>query len=214
MIALVPQLQARPRSHGDDARRLEVDALGRVTEEHRQRAFQHDEHLLLRAFRVAPPAGMGRIAPEPRTRLRQLARCGQVGDATQLSLLVRTVFPDVVVGPDHKLYATTIDGLILRGGVPKRVLFRAIGPELNGVVAGALQDPAMELHGENGALLMSNDNWREAPNANDIEATGLAPKDDRESAILLTLPPANYTTIVRGVKNTTGIALNEAYKLP
>jgi hypothetical protein len=106
-----------------------------------------------------------------------------------------------------------IDGLILRGGTPKRVLFRALGPELNGVVAGALQDPTMELHGENGALLMSNDDWRSAPNANEIQATGLAPKDDRESAILLTLPPANYTSIVRGKDNTTGVALNEAYKL-
>lgn len=107
-----------------------------------------------------------------------------------------------------------IDGLILRGGVPKRVLFRGIGPELNGVVAGALQNPTMELHGENGALLMSNDDWRDAPNASDIQATGLAPKDDRESAILVTLPPANYTAIVRGKNNTTGVALNEAYKLP
>ena len=107
-----------------------------------------------------------------------------------------------------------IDGLILRGGVPKRVLFRAIGPELNGVVAGALQDPTMELHGENGALLMSNDDWRNAPNAADILATGLAPKDERESAILVTLPPANYTAIVRGKNNATGVALNEAYKLP
>jgi hypothetical protein len=107
-----------------------------------------------------------------------------------------------------------IDGLILRGSVPKRVLFRAIGPELNGVVPGALQDPTMELHGENGALLMSNDDWRQAPNASDIQATGLAPKDDRESAILVTLPPANYTSIVRGKNNTTGVALNEAYKLP
>lgn len=106
-----------------------------------------------------------------------------------------------------------IDGLILRGGTPKRVLFRAIGPELNGVVAGALQDPVMELHGENGALILSNDDWRQAPNAGEIEATGLAPKDDRESAILTTLPPANYTTIVRGKNNTTGIALNEAFKL-
>jgi hypothetical protein len=106
-----------------------------------------------------------------------------------------------------------IDGLILRGGTPKRVLFRAIGPELNGLVPNALQDTTMELHGENGALIISNDNWRDAPNAAEIQATGLAPRDDRESAILTTLPPANYTTIVRGKNNTTGIALNEAYKL-
>jgi hypothetical protein len=62
-------------------------------------------------------------------------------------------------------------------------------------------------------VLMSNDNWKEAPNASEIKATGLAPKDDRESAILMTLPAANYTEIVRGVNRTTGIGLAEAYKL-
>jgi PKD repeat protein len=109
-----------------------------------------------------------------------------------------------------------IDGLILRGGEPKRVLFRAIGPSLqvNGQpVDGSLQDPTLELHDENGVLLLSNDNWKDAPNRAEIEATGLAPSDDRESAILMTLTPANYTSIVRGVNGTTGIGLAEAYKL-
>jgi hypothetical protein len=59
----------------------------------------------------------------------------------------------------------------------------------------------------------TNDNWREAPNASDIEAAGLAPKDDRESALMLTLGAGNYTGIVRGVGENTGIALAEAYKL-
>lgn len=107
-----------------------------------------------------------------------------------------------------------IDGIIIRGGNPKRVLFRAIGPELNSQLPDrALQDPTMELHDANGTLLMSNDNWRDAPNAAEIEATTLAPKDDRESAILMTLTPSNYTSIVRGVNRTTGIGLAEAYKL-
>ena len=80
-------------------------------------------------------------------------------------------------------------------------------------IPGALQNPTLELHGSNGALLASNDDWRDAPNAAEIQSTGLAPPDDRESAILLTLVPGNYTTIVRGKNGTTGIALAEAYKL-
>jgi hypothetical protein len=60
---------------------------------------------------------------------------------------------------------------------------------------------------------MSNDNWKDAPNAAEIAATGLAPSDDRESAILLPLSAGNYTAIVRGVNRTTGIALGEIYKL-
>jgi hypothetical protein len=107
-----------------------------------------------------------------------------------------------------------IDGLIIRGGSPSRVLLRALGPELTQQgVTGALEDPTLELHDANGTLLMANDNWREAANASDIEATGLAPHDDRESAILMTLPDGSYTGIVQGAKGTTGIGLAEAYKL-
>jgi hypothetical protein len=108
------------------------------------------------------------------------------------------------------------DGLILQGGTPKRVVFRALGPSLkvNGApVPGSLQDPTLEVHDGNGALLRSNDNWKDAPNMTEIQQSGLAPTDDRESAVLLTLPAGNYTSIVRGVNRTTGIGLAEAYKL-
>jgi len=109
-----------------------------------------------------------------------------------------------------------IDGLILQGSDPKRVLFRALGPSVkaNGVtVPGALMDPMLEVHDANGVTLLSNDNWKDAPNRTDIEGSGLAPSDDHESAILLTLSAGNYTSIVRGLNGTTGIALSEAYKL-
>jgi hypothetical protein len=107
-----------------------------------------------------------------------------------------------------------IDGVIVRGGNPKRVLFRGIGPELHDAsVSGELSDPTMELHDSNGALMASNDNWRGASNASEIQASGLAPNDDREPAILLTLSPGNYTSVLRGVNGTTGVALAEAYKL-
>jgi hypothetical protein len=108
------------------------------------------------------------------------------------------------------------NGLILRGGNAKRVLFRALGPsvKINGApVPGTLPDPVLELHDGNGGLMASNDNWPDAPNAAEIQATGLAPPDNHESAILTTLSNGNVTTIVRGVGNTTGIALAEAYKL-
>jgi hypothetical protein len=107
-----------------------------------------------------------------------------------------------------------IAGLILQGGTPKRVMFRAIGPSLSGKgVPGALQDPTLEMHDGNGSLVRSNDNWHQAPNVAEIQSTGLAPTDDRESAILMTVVPDSYTAIVRGVNRTTGVALAEAYKL-
>ena len=122
-----------------------------------------------------------------------------------------SVRADVGLG-DNVLF----NGLILRGGNSKRVLFRALGPsvKVNGnPVPGSLQDPVLELHDGNGATMATNDNWPDAPNAAEIQATGLAPPDNHESAILMTLPPGNYTTVVRGVGNTTGIGLAEAYKL-
>ena len=106
-----------------------------------------------------------------------------------------------------------IGGVIVLGDTDTDVLVRAIGPELTAVgVEGALADPILELHDKDGALITSNDDWKESQQAQ-IAATGLAPTDDQESAILTTLSPANYTAIVRGKNDTTGIALVEVYHL-
>jgi hypothetical protein len=107
-----------------------------------------------------------------------------------------------------------ISGLILGGSTPKRVLLRAIGPSLqNQLGSSILQDPFLELHDANGATTAINDNWQQAPNAAEIQATGLAPTNDKESAVLMPLSAGPYTCVVRGVNNTTGIAVSEAYKL-
>src|SRR5207249_8474826 len=104
-----------------------------------------------------------------------------------------------------------IGGMIIAGSDPARVLLRALGPSLvNFGVPNALQDPTLELHDSNGTLIASNDNWRSDQEA-EIIATGIPPSNDLESAILGTFAPGNYTAIVRGVGNTTGIALVEAY---
>jgi hypothetical protein len=85
---------------------------------------------------------------------------------------------------------------------------------VSGRLNAAAQDPTLELHDGNGNQLASDDNWRDALNATEIEATGLAPTNNNESAILMTaLPGANYTAIVRGANNRTGIAVSEAFKL-
>jgi hypothetical protein len=107
-----------------------------------------------------------------------------------------------------------IGGMIIVGNNSTKVLFRAIGPSLFGFgISNALQDPMIELRDNNGNLLEANDNWRTAHEA-EIAATGLAPTDDRESAIFRTLAPGAYTAIVRGSGNTTGVAVVEAYQLP
>ena len=55
----------------------------------------------------------------------------------------------------------------------------------------------LELHDGNGALIASNDNWKNTQDSA-VAATGIAPPDPRESAIVKSLPPGNYTAIVRG----------------
>jgi hypothetical protein len=93
-------------------------------------------------------------------------------------------------------------------------VLRAIGPSLSGSgVPKPLPDPMLELHDANGITLAINDNWKE-PQGEEISATGLAPSDSKESAMLMMLLPGTYTAVVRGKDGGTGIALIEIYQLP
>jgi hypothetical protein len=106
-----------------------------------------------------------------------------------------------------------IGGFILSEDEASSVLLRAIGPSLSSFgITDPLQDPILELHDSNGDLIVSNDNWRSTQQAA-IVATGIPPSDDRESAIVATLAPGAYTTIIRGHDGATGVALVEIYNL-
>ena len=102
-----------------------------------------------------------------------------------------------------------IGGLIIRGAEPKKVILRGIGPSLN--VPGKLQDPTLELHNNAGAVIASNDDWKSNQAA--VEATGIPPTDDRESAIVMTLDPGSYTVVMRGKNNSSGIGVVETYDI-
>jgi len=93
-----------------------------------------------------------------------------------------------------------------------KVLIRGIGPSLQGKVANPLSDPILELHDSNGNTLETNDNWKDSPNRAQIEATGLGPSNDLESAIIRMVSPAGYTAILRG-KTGSGIAVVEIYNI-
>ncbi len=105
-----------------------------------------------------------------------------------------------------------IAGFIV-GDQTTQVIVRALGPTLTQFgVSGALADPTLDLRNSQGDLILANDNWKDTQQA-DITATGKAPPNDAESAILATLTPGNYTAIVRGLNNTTGVGLVEVYNL-
>jgi hypothetical protein len=115
-----------------------------------------------------------------------------------------------------------IGGVIVQGTLPTRVIVRAIGPELTQYgVPNPLADPTLELHDSTGALIASNDNWQHtiiggiitSDQVAMIRASGHAPTDPGESAIIANLPPGNYTATVRGVNATTGVGLVEVYDL-
>jgi hypothetical protein len=107
-----------------------------------------------------------------------------------------------------------IGGFITTGNVPSRLVIRAIGPSLgNFGVPNPISDPFLELHDGNGALIRSDNDWRDTQQV-EIQNTGLAPGNNLESAILITLMPGNYTAIVKGADGGTGNGLVEVYKLP
>lgn len=104
-----------------------------------------------------------------------------------------------------------IGGFIITGTDPKQVIIRGIGPSLSAFFSGALPNPRLELFQGN-TLLQSNDDWK-TDQRTEIEATGIPPSHDLEAAIVRTLTPGNYTAILRGDGNSTGIGVVEAYDL-
>ena len=129
---------------------------------------------------------------EPTTAaVRNISTRGQVGSGD-----------DVMIG-----------GFILGGSEPTKVLVRAIGPSLRAFgISGALPDPVLELRNSDGSLLFENDDWATDQKQQILDST-LPPADDRESAIVATLAPGNYTAVVRDATNSAGVALIEIYDL-
>lgn len=105
-----------------------------------------------------------------------------------------------------------IGGFIVTGNGPKQVIVRAIGPSLGSAgLSGVLADPVLQVVGDDGTT-MTNDNWKDSQQA-EIEATGIPPSDELESAIVATFEPGAYTAIVSGKNGGTGVGLIEAYDL-
>jgi uncharacterized delta-60 repeat protein len=142
-------------------------------------------------------------------------------DAATSSAITQTVQPnparlanistrgEVLTGDD-----VLIGGFIIGGSVPKTVVVVAQGPSLAGAgVPNPLANPTMTLvRSSDHAVVATNDDWQSAPNAADIAASGFAPGDARESAILVTLEPGAYTAIVSGVGGGTGVGLVAVYR--
>lgn len=116
-------------------------------------------------------------------------------------------------GPVGTGDSVMIAGFVVSGTGPKRVLIRAAGPSLAAFgVPNILADPTLEVFAGPDPIA-TNDDWQ-STQAAEITASGFAPADSKESAVVLTLQPGSYTAIVRGKNQTSGNAIVEVYELP
>jgi hypothetical protein len=122
-----------------------------------------------------------------------------------------------VVGVGDKVL---IPGLVVDGTAPKRLLIRAVGPELTRFnVAGVLADPELQVINADDEIVAANDNWGDDNTEVTTAATTAAKAfrlatGGRDAALVATLPPGSYTVVVRGVGDTSGVALVEIYEVP
>ena len=141
---------------------------------------------------------------------------GNGGDGTDIGAFeLQTAGPAVLANISTRLRVETgdnalIGGFIITGTQSKKIIVRGIGPSLAQFFPAPLADPVLELYQGN-TLIATNGNWKRSQA--EVEATGLAPTNELESAIVQVVPPGNYTAIVRGVDNGTGIGVVEAYDL-
>jgi uncharacterized delta-60 repeat protein len=103
-----------------------------------------------------------------------------------------------------------ITGFIVTGMVPTKIMIRGLGPSIP--LSGQLNDPMLELFDGAGISIGKNDDWR-STQEQEIKDTKIPPANDRESAIVKTLAPGNYTTVLNGKSDGTGIGLVEVYDL-
>jgi hypothetical protein len=102
-----------------------------------------------------------------------------------------------------------IGGLIISGVEPKKVIMRGIGPSLS--IPGKLEDPVIQLFNSAGVNIAGNDDWK--TDQAEVEASGIPPTDDRESALVRTLEPGAYTVVMRGKNDSSGIGVIETYDI-
>jgi CSLREA domain-containing protein len=174
---------------------------------------------------TAPPSP----TPTPTATATATATATPTATATATPTATPTPTPGLVGNVSTRLPVGTgddvlIEGFIVQGpdGSTKKILVRAIGPSLKAFgISDALKNPTLEIRDAGNALIATNDNWFTTQvggiitgnQATEIEDSGVAPGDGFESAIIANLAPGSYTAVVRGVGDTTGTGVVDAYDL-
>ncbi len=115
---------------------------------------------------------------------------------------------------------TLVVGLVVEPGAPRWFLLRGISAALAAFgVTDPLPDPVLSVF-RDGTLVAQNDDWASSywrdelvSAAAQVQAFALDPRLP-DAALLLQLPPGNYTVHLTGKGTATGVALGEIYALP
>ena len=112
-------------------------------------------------------------------------------------------------------------GFVIGGTTAKTVLIRAWGPALTPApfsISGAMPDPELQVYNSSSGLLASNAGW--GGNAQIVAAGSLvydyawSNANSADSAVLITLPPGNYTAQASSFSGTAGTTLVEVFEVP
>ena len=104
-----------------------------------------------------------------------------------------------------------IAGFIIEGTEPRTVLIRGRGPSLPSAFNPRLSDPTIELLGDGGSPIETNDDWQNQDSAKvqQIQDSGRAPGNTSEAAIVAQLPPGPYTVRMQSTDGAAGIGIIE-----
>jgi N-acetylneuraminic acid mutarotase len=146
---------------------------------------------------------------------------GETGVALVEVYDLDTAAPAKLANISTRGFVGTDDDVMIAGviisppnGTTTKIVVRALGPTLTDLgVSGALANPTLQLLTADGTVIRSNDSWKTFQQA-EIEAAHLAPAHDEEAALIENLAPGQYTAVVRGSGNATGIGLVEVYNIP
>jgi hypothetical protein len=107
-----------------------------------------------------------------------------------------------------------IGGFVILGSTPQTVVVRARGPSLAPFgITNPLANPTLQLvRSSDQTTIATNNDWGSATNAAAVQASGFAPSNELESAILITLEPGAYTAIVAGANGGTGVGIVEVFR--
>ena len=142
---------------------------------------------------------------------------GIKSDATSAARLLNLSTRALCLTDDDVL----IPGFYIQGAGTKRLLMRAVGPELAKFgVSGTLADPQIVLKRQSdGEVLATNDNWGDNANWEEIRDTARAiyafslTEGSKSAALLTDLPAGGYTIVASGHGEETGVSIVELYEV-